>query len=643
MTSSFAYQPLEEESNDIRLVQIIDDPSASQLRCSIIHASLDEPPPYLALSYTWQRPVPTQLADVVEAVSTATLSIDGRTLEIGTNLGDALRYLHAHQLGLFWVDAICIDQKNLDERSEQVARMRSIYSKAQRVLVWLGPAANNSDMAMDLLMLLAQRADGHNAVAWLENNALEPKNFEAWKALRDLLSRNWWKRSWVIQEFALGHEVDFVCGGRRLTCSQLGRADQLLFNAWPKIFDKETMLKIGLNGRAQDPMRNLLKIRRYLQSGKTISLLTCLSMTRESLASNPRDYIFAKLGLFGPRATEICRPDYRRSTYDICKTFAESYISNEKDLYIICLAGMTPRRVASFPSWLPDWGSARPAYPLRCSWAENLLSWPHYDAARGTKADVEFLHNETILKCHGILCDEIDGVSFDPWVHQEQDRMGLQSLYNNCAYLTDQESFQALCRTVTADTNRWIEPSKAPEDFALLFARRCRECDDLLRGVQTRPGHIPAKTRPGASNFEKRWQGMRDLRLGAILLQDLVKKSLARLEACGPPSEAPTQEPTRFGVKHHALWPAFEHSMGQVMYHRRVFTTKNGYLGVGSRTLTRNDKIYVLFGCNVPLVLRPRDRQYELIGECYVHGIMNGEFMNSLDLRKPQSTSVELC
>ena len=136
---------------------------------------------------------------------------------------------------------------------------------------------------------------------------------------------------------------------------------------------------------------------------------------------------------------------------------------------------------------------------------------------------------------------------------------------------------------------------------------------------------------------------MRDLRLGAILPRDLVMKSLARLEACRTSSEVPTQESTRFGVKHHALWPAFEHSMGQVMYHRRVFTTKNGYLGVGSRTLTRNDKIYVLFGCNVPVVLRPRDRQYELIGECYVHGIMNGEFVNLLDSGKAQSTSVELC
>ncbi|KAL9118772.1 MAG: hypothetical protein Q9187_004678 [Circinaria calcarea] len=411
--------------------------------------------------------------------------------------------------------------------------MRDIYLKAQRVLVWLGPAANDSDMAMDLFVLLAQRAENQGTVAWLESHALDPMNFKAWKALQDLLSRNWWRRSWAIQEFALGHEVHLVCGERRLTCSQLERANRVLFDGWPKIFDKGTMLKINLNARAQDMMRNLLALRRYLQSGKTVSLLMCLSATRDSLASDPRDQLFAKLGMVGPETAVICRPDYHR----------------------------------------------------------------------GTEAVVEFLHNRSILKCHGISFDEIDGVMFDPW----------------------------------------IELSKAPDDFELLFARAFRECDDLLQDIQTRPGDIAPATRPGPSNFEKCWQGMRDLRLGAIPLRDLVKSSLTRLEACTPSSSIPAQELSRFGVVYHALWPAFQHSMGQVMYDRRVFTTRNGYLGVGSQTLTRNDKIYVFFGCNVPLILWPHKQQYELIGECYVHGIMNGEVINALDSGRAQSLSVELC
>ncbi|KAL9119097.1 MAG: hypothetical protein Q9187_004347 [Circinaria calcarea] len=276
MASKFVYQPLNGEDHDMRLMYTMDNASASQLHCTIVNASLDKPP-YSALSYTWQRPVPNRRED---AVSTSTVYLDEKPLEIGTKLEGALRYLRTYQLGLLWIDAICIEQSNLDERGEQVARMRKIYLKAQMVLGWLGAAADTGGMAMDLLVLLAQRAENHGTVAWLESHALDPMNFEAWKALQDLLSRNWWKRSWAIQEFALGHEVHLVCGERRLTCSQLERANRVLFDGWSKIFDKGTMLKIHLNARAQDMMRNLLTLRRYLQSGKTVSLLMCLSDSR---------------------------------------------------------------------------------------------------------------------------------------------------------------------------------------------------------------------------------------------------------------------------------------------------------------------------------------------------------------------------
>lgn len=163
----------------------------------------------------------------------------------------------------------------------------------------------------------------------------------------------------------------------------------------------------------------------------------------------------------------------------------------------------------------------------------------------------------------------------------------------------------------------------------------------MLEKKQTPHGHILTEPRTGASNFEKRWQGIRDLKLGDCLLRDLVGEALTSFLA-GKSSSSPDQASLASAISEHALWPAFEDSMGQVMYHRRVFTTRNGYFGVGSRTLTAGDKICVLLGCAVPVMLRPHGQQFELLGECYVHGIMAGEALNAVKLGKAQLMSLEI-
>jgi hypothetical protein len=231
-------------------------------------------------------------------------------------------------------------------------------------------------------------------------------------------------------------------------------------------------------------------------------------------------------------------------------------------------------------------------------------------------------------------------VRFDPWCHRPpESKFGVQSRSSKFAYSTQEEAFEALFRTVVADTNRWQQPNKAPKEFGHLFRRKCQELNPLLDNLEATRELMPISPRPGASNIEKRWHGMRNLRLGGVLLRDIVDRAINRdfSEASDMPS--PAQE----SISAHPLWPAYEHSSGQAMYHRRLFTTRLGYLGIGSRTLVRGDKICVLLGCVVPVILRPQGNRYSLIGECYVHGIMNGECLQKAESQKAHHIMVEIC
>jgi Heterokaryon incompatibility protein (HET) len=133
------YSPLTYSNREIRIVTI--SPSVEKsapIECTTSEISLDKTPGYYALSYCWGDPS-----------ITAPMHIDGVEVQVTANLDVALRHFRAAEGELrdkrpqmrWWIDAICINQSDLDERSQQVQLMGDIYSGASRVVVWLGEEA----------------------------------------------------------------------------------------------------------------------------------------------------------------------------------------------------------------------------------------------------------------------------------------------------------------------------------------------------------------------------------------------------------------------------------------------------------------------------------------------------------------------
>jgi hypothetical protein len=150
------------DGDNIRLLRLLpNEDEAAPLHCELRNYSLRRLSPrthlYEALSYVWGEPLKTW-----------TIHVDGVTFPVTVNLYAALSRLRDHSFErIIWVDAVCIDQKNDKEKVQQIQIMPKIYSQANRVLVWLGEAADNSDQALEEI-----RAAGGKATDSLNNKTI---------------------------------------------------------------------------------------------------------------------------------------------------------------------------------------------------------------------------------------------------------------------------------------------------------------------------------------------------------------------------------------------------------------------------------------------------------------------------------------
>jgi hypothetical protein len=128
-TNNFVYEPLDLEQSQIRLLKLLPGNGRQRIECASFTASLEEKGfTYEALSYTWGS-----------KHTTDTILLDGKPFLVTSNLNDALRRLrHPDESRTLWVDAICINQQDNTERSQQVGLMRRIYNQASKVVIWLG-------------------------------------------------------------------------------------------------------------------------------------------------------------------------------------------------------------------------------------------------------------------------------------------------------------------------------------------------------------------------------------------------------------------------------------------------------------------------------------------------------------------------
>ncbi|KAK4539346.1 hypothetical protein LTR36_000777 [Oleoguttula mirabilis] len=209
----------------------------------------EEPVAFEAISYSWGAP--DACVDIV---------IDGLEYRIHQSLADALRrFRYDRHERYLWADALCINQVDLAEKSQQVQNMFRIYRKAKSVLVWLG--SETADLASALEVLyeeaigIAEATEDDRSetstsassadtgpVSQFEtvipsaepNTALLAREINA---LHDLCTRAWIRRVWVQQEIFAATDVRVFCGRSELDLDRLKRAAAVLSS---KVEDRGT-------------------------------------------------------------------------------------------------------------------------------------------------------------------------------------------------------------------------------------------------------------------------------------------------------------------------------------------------------------------------------------------------------------------
>jgi hypothetical protein len=124
-TNTFIYQPLQTSPQQFRLASIQPGPFSSPINCTLHYANLKDSPPFEALSYVWG-----------DAQDTLPIFLDGHVFNVTTNLESALRHLRWEDTArTFWIDAICINQHDAQERGHQVMFMGEFYRAAEQTTV----------------------------------------------------------------------------------------------------------------------------------------------------------------------------------------------------------------------------------------------------------------------------------------------------------------------------------------------------------------------------------------------------------------------------------------------------------------------------------------------------------------------------
>jgi hypothetical protein len=128
---------------EIRLVVLYPGHELDDLVFDIIHRNLLDKPVYEAVSYTWA----TVYGD---ASLSSHVSCRGKKIAITKNCESMLRTLRRQGTNrTIWVDAICIDQENTEERNHQVRLMATIYSNASQVVAYLGPTSEHDSVSIN--------------------------------------------------------------------------------------------------------------------------------------------------------------------------------------------------------------------------------------------------------------------------------------------------------------------------------------------------------------------------------------------------------------------------------------------------------------------------------------------------------------
>jgi hypothetical protein len=319
---------------EIRVLRIRPGKPEEAIHCDRIVVSLQSPPAYEYLSFSW-----------LQKSGQMSITVGRESCNVTANLYSALMAIRGQDSPLtIWVDALCINYVDADESLSQVLLMPKISRNASGTIVWLGESRENSDLAMSFV------DDYMNNIGKLDRERILAVD----GALISLFRRIWWTRVWMVQEIIMSRSVVVLCGSRSTAFENFVRLRnlQLPRELYP---DYQSVMQTV----KEMPLGDLLLIWDQLRSevlNGTAALFSIMVATRKLGCINPLDKVYAPLGLCREN-NELITFDYMKGPREVYIEVMQYFLSNYDVLPLYIVEEHLPTKIVGLPSWVIDWSA----------------------------------------------------------------------------------------------------------------------------------------------------------------------------------------------------------------------------------------------------------------------------------------------
>jgi hypothetical protein len=573
----------------IRLVELRAGERSSPIEVSLVVLDFDESLKYEALSY---------VVGAEDFSASVNLRVGSHIMKFAVSqaLETVLRQLrHDNRDRLMWIDALSVNQKDLGERSREVRRMSQIFALAQNVCIWLGPQADNSDVAMEFIQQIAE-------LSLVDKYVKDTSKREQWLALARLMGRKWFSRRWCVQEMALARHATVHCGEKTAFWSDFADAVAVFGTKWLEIVQLLAPKQAYEFGEVQIPGATSLvnissRLFRHYRTGgekeRLYDIETLLAMLPMFEVTNPLDTIYSIIDLGSDTyETSEIPIDYTLQPAVLFNAVLKVVINTSGSLDIICRPWAP---ICKVPSWIctvtqyafirrPDGqydrqnGDSLVGNPGRKAYYASGNTSTHGNVSFSGEADA------LTLTANGFIIGFVEAV-------------GDRCINGN---------IPANWMSLACWTNR---SEAAPPDFW-----RTVVADRDLHGT-----------------YAPRWY--------ANACQQSFRKSFT-------PDVDISKLMTNFDS---AGELEFLRRVQSTTWNRIFFTMRPSdgsnspvVLGLGPARVREHDMICILFGCSVPVALRYKGATSELIGECFICNMMEGEAMRGYQRGKYGKQSFDI-
>lgn len=626
--------------SEFRLLKFETGPN---LCCRTSRESLNAAPAYIALSYSWGY------VDVSHSIE-----VDGRDFLVSAAVHNALQSLRKQPVfeacdGNVWIDAVSINQQDIEEKTAQVQMMSAIYSKAAVVIVWLGDMTTSNRRGLEVI----KRVNHHFGIRELYDDNMNNRvdrpaiadtfkvakqvgvpyiGHQAWEDVVTIFQKGWFGRVWVIQELLYAESFMFLCGDTLIEDDIWHFAASL--NGSP--FLTQAVGEARGTGGGFLLATSLAAWREEWNKGLRNNMLSCLLKTLTAQATDPRDKLFAMVSLCNDIGTEFI--DYKQDHRKVLLAFAiQQFKAKMPYIETFLSFAQSFKRTDGVPSWITCWFASEPTGCVALGIGQFSSLRQHLKIPRPLQMGIAQVGDLLALVIHTQKFDTIVAV-LDPLVPTD----GIPSTEGMQRDIFDDKYYEWLVAFYRHELQRLELHS---------------ELSDLTEGLGTYPsGEDIEEVYWRSKAFDDK--GLLDtdtIRKRRSLCREKLKTdvhsiltvaaTLKEMRASSYPIFS--RECMQFGMQYEDLVEQYQYSLAELGEHgleadvpiaRQYATTKKGYVAWVPYGTTVGDELHLIDGARIPFLLRARDpggyqilegeqlsgHPFELVGDAYVHGLMTG-------------------